>query len=312
MIKMDKIKNKIFVLGAAKSGTTAMHYALQKHDAIFMSVPKEPLFFEAEYEKGLEFYYERYYSGWSGQPVIGESRHRNLYLPYIPDRINEKFPDALFIVIARNPVERAHSHWWHWYSRGMEKMGFEEVVERNIRMKESGVIDDIIRSSKKYKDTLDLQTGYSTIPSYIDSGYYAIQINRYIEKFGRHKIHIILFDELIKNPVGVMREVGNFLGLANLGEILLEPRNKAMSQVGHIILKYAKRVPLRGYLPSNIRRDLGSILQSALSSREKKPKISHSIYNELMCHYASHIAQFESLCGRSIVEWKRKKGREAG
>src|SRR5436190_811051 len=56
-----------FVVGAAKSGTTSLHVYLDQHPDIFMSKPKEPFFFEAEYDRGPEYYYRRYFGGWNGQ-----------------------------------------------------------------------------------------------------------------------------------------------------------------------------------------------------------------------------------------------------
>src|SRR5204862_1223537 len=106
-----------FVVGAAKSGTTSLHVYLDQHPDIFMSKPKEPFFFEAEYDRGPEYYYRRYFGGWNGQREVGESRHRNLYFPYIPARIHSYNPNARIIAVLRNPAERAISHWWHWYAR---------------------------------------------------------------------------------------------------------------------------------------------------------------------------------------------------
>lgn len=54
---------------------------------------------------------------------MGESRHRNLYLPYVPVRIHNFNPEAKLVAVLRNPAERAASHWWHWRSRGLEQLG---------------------------------------------------------------------------------------------------------------------------------------------------------------------------------------------
>lgn len=75
-----------------------------------MSRPKEPFFFEAEHEQGVQFYSRKYFSTWSGQRIVGESRHRNLYLPFVPSRIHRFNRDAKLLVVLRDPVERAISH----------------------------------------------------------------------------------------------------------------------------------------------------------------------------------------------------------
>ncbi len=121
-----------FVVGAAKSGTTSLHVYLDQHPDIFMSKPKEPFFFEAEYDRGPEYYYRRYFGGWDGQREVGESRHRNLYFPYIPARIHQYNPEALILAILRNPAERAISHWWHWYARGKEDLGLFDALQADL------------------------------------------------------------------------------------------------------------------------------------------------------------------------------------
>jgi hypothetical protein len=87
-----------FILGAAKCGTSSLRGYLSRHPEVFMSDPKEPFFFEAEYEKGFDFYWRRYFSDWQGEPAIGEARHRNLFLPYVTKRIAASVPDAKLLM----------------------------------------------------------------------------------------------------------------------------------------------------------------------------------------------------------------------
>jgi hypothetical protein len=70
------------LLGAAKCGTTSLAYYLSQHPDVCFSDPKEPIFFEAEYEKGLDHYWQKYFQAWSGERAIGEGRPWNLYLPF--------------------------------------------------------------------------------------------------------------------------------------------------------------------------------------------------------------------------------------
>lgn len=100
-----------FILGAAKCGTTSLHAYLGQHPDVCVSDPKEPFFFEAEFDRGATYYFNRYFSHWAGERIVGEARHRNLYMPYIPERILRFNPRARLIICVRNPTERAISHW---------------------------------------------------------------------------------------------------------------------------------------------------------------------------------------------------------
>lgn len=197
-----------FILGAAKSGTTSLHRYLSECPDIAMSNPKEPYFFEAQYRWGATHYFNRHFGHWKGEGLVGEARHRNLYLPHVPPRIHEYNPDARLVVILRNPVERAVSHWWHWYSRGEETLPLRAALEADLLR---------IREGAKQPEELYVQALYEgrerEMRTYVDSGYYMQQIGRYIELFGAERLHTILFDDVVADPEGMMADTLRFLGV---------------------------------------------------------------------------------------------------
>jgi sulfotransferase family protein len=199
-----------FVVGAAKSGTTSLHVYLDRHPNIFMSKPKEPFFFEAEYNRGPDYYYRRYFGGWNGQRHVGESRHRNLYLPYVPARIYTYNPEAYIVAILRNPTERAISHWWHWYARRKENLRLFDALQADLRRIQEGVnLSEPEEITRHAMNTGDEGQGHHR--TYLDSGYYLEQLSRYEALFGRSKIHIVLADDLFQEPVQTMEEIFDFL-----------------------------------------------------------------------------------------------------
>jgi hypothetical protein len=200
----------LFVLGTAKCGTTAFHHYLSQHPDIFMSNPKEPFFFEAEYHKGPEFYFNRYFRDWTGERIAGESRHRNLYLPFVPKRIHSYNPNAKFIAILRNPVERAVSHWWHWHSRSLEQLPLEEALKSDQERIESGAGLQSASEIEFYSSTLD-PYGKGSFRTYLDSGYYYDQLERYMSRFGRNRILIILHDDFSRCTCEVVAKAFEFL-----------------------------------------------------------------------------------------------------
>lgn len=112
------------VLGAGKAGTTSLYYYLAQHPEVFMCSPKEPPFFQTEYELGAEYYWRTHFRGYRGQRHAGEAAHHNLHRPYVTERIAATVPDASFIVLCRNPIERALSAYWHNVTRGVERSSF--------------------------------------------------------------------------------------------------------------------------------------------------------------------------------------------
>ena len=208
-----------FILGAAKSGTTSLHHYLQQCPGVLMSDPKEPYFFEDEYEWGAAFYFNRYFSAWNGERVVGEARHRNLYLPWVAERIHNHNPAAHLVVILRNPVERAISHWWHWVVPQFEKLPLKEALMADLRRIETAPQLPVQEQIARYRAVLAegrdgpfrtywCESGFRT---YLDSGYYLEQIERYVRLFGRERLHVMLLDDLIAAPQSTMAELLKFL-----------------------------------------------------------------------------------------------------
>jgi Sulfotransferase domain len=201
----------LFLIGAAKSGTTSLHVALDEHPDVFMAKPKEPYFFEAEFERGAEFYFRKYFGGWKGEQFVGESRHRNLYLPYVPERIHAFNPRAKLLAILRDPAERAVSHWWHWRSRGAEPLSPFEAFQADLKRVRKGTTISSPVEIREYGATLD-SFGKAGHRTYIDTGYYAEQLERYLALFERKQLHVVLFEEFVREPQAILAKIFEFLG----------------------------------------------------------------------------------------------------
>ncbi|MEP7292535.1 MAG: sulfotransferase domain-containing protein [Chloroflexota bacterium] len=202
----------LFLLGAAKAGTSTLYEYLRRSPLICMSNPKEPFFFEAQYDLGLEYYRKRYFPHWNGEPIVGEARHRNLYLPYVPRRIAEVNPRAQLLVILRNPIERAYSHWWYWYARGVERLSFRDAVYADYQRIEQEYSVQTPAEIDRYRATLD-STGKGCYRTYLDSGYYFEQISRYRQLFPPEQLKVVLLDDLRTEPYQTIREIESFLGV---------------------------------------------------------------------------------------------------
>lgn len=294
----------LFVLGAAKCGTTTLHHYLSQHPSILMAHPKEPLFFEAEYEFGNDYYLQKYFSGWAGQPVLGEARHRNLYLPFVVPRIKAyASDDAKFLVILRNPVDRAYSHWWHNYSWGDEKRGFEEAIEVNLRRLESGPFFDSQEESDLYRETLKFRTGFSPYVSYIDSGFYAEQIQRYIDAFGSDRVKIMFLDDLKNDPLSEMKGVFQFLNLPSNIKLNSSIQNRANSKTGKKILRAIKYIPGRKILPAKLRSYLYQNIRKNFQRKPQTNTYSPELKRELIGLYEPHIRELEIMTMQDLSHW---------
>src|SRR5947209_2632070 len=118
------------IIGAMKSGTTALYHALRQHPDIWMSPEKEPHFFafedqEIPYAGPRDRYilesmtvrdiaaYRRLFEPGAAKAAAGEASVMYLYLPHVPPRVKERVPTARLIALLRNPVDRAYSSYMH-------------------------------------------------------------------------------------------------------------------------------------------------------------------------------------------------------
>ena len=120
-----------FVLGVPKCGTSTLHQVLMAHPHIFMTKQKEPHFFDTDtyYTRGLDRYLRDHFRGAAGFKARGEAT------PYLRsekarDRIRGDLgKDLRFVVILRDPVKRAWSHYLHQCRLGVETESFERALE---------------------------------------------------------------------------------------------------------------------------------------------------------------------------------------
>lgn len=295
----------LYLLGAAKCGTTSLHNYLSQHPDICMSIPKEPFFFEVEYERGLDFYMEKYFRHYSGQSVIGDGRHRHLYLPFVLPRIKENAPsDAKFLVIVRHPVDRAYSHWWHFYSRGIENKLFVEAIDDNIKRIQEGPHFVSEQDALLYKKSFDWNDGFSPYRSYVDSGFYAEQIQRYIDSFGSDRIKILFLSDLISDPDSVMASIFEFIGVSSDLQIKFTTNNVSLSAMGVTIFNMLKNIPGRKIFPKFLRTALSDRIQRTFSASKKGSLMPTDLRKRLISIYEPYTLKLEHMTGRLLEGWR--------
>lgn len=294
-------KPDFLILGAAKCGTTSLYIYLNTHPEICMSDPKEPLFFEAEYHKGFEYYYNKYFLHCRGERIIGEARHRNLYLPYVAERIGRSVPNAKLIVIVRNPVDRAYSHWWHWYSRGREPLSFRDAIYEDIRRIESGITFEGEEGAQLWERNFDFEIKRNEFRTYVDSGYYSQQIRRYLKHFPEDHLKVIFMEDLVRNPQAIMLELYSFLGVkAADREMDFKPHNVALGRTALRLMKHVEKFNVHNVLPHRI-KNIGKKLLYMTGATKKR--IDPSTKKVLIDHYYPYNRDLEKLTGRDLSHW---------
>jgi len=204
------------ILGAQKSGTSSLHDYLTRHPGVIAPLRKEVHFFDLNYGRGEDWY--RAHFGRIGEPGLNlDSSPYYLFHPAVPQRLHERLPAARLIVLLRDPVRRAYSHYWHERDKGRETLGFEDAVRAEPRRIEAA-------HARLAAGTLERSREHQHF-SYLARGHYAEQLDRWFGFFPREQFLVLRFEDLARDPLGGLNATLGFLGLAPVGSVALGARN---------------------------------------------------------------------------------------
>jgi hypothetical protein len=305
------------ILGAAKCGTTSFYRYLDQHPDLMFSSPKEPVFFEAEYERGLDYYWSEYFADWSGHPVVGEARTHNLMLPYVPARVHACFPGARLAALLRDPIDRAYSHWWHRYSRSLERLPFREALEANLERLESGLLYEGEEGAARWaRDLTRNRVNYSTRHGhYLELGCYAEQLERYLALFPSSQLKVFFFENLSADPVAVTREAWKHFGVdASHALESLAAHNTAWDRQRSRLQQKLAGAPLERFqaLRRWVPPGLGRAVDRALAGRPaQRPSMARGDEAWLLEYFEPHNRRLEQLLGRPLADWFLPQDRTA-
>ncbi len=289
------MKPTFLILGATKAGTTTLHAMLGMHPEIFVTPRKEPPFFDAEYDRGLEYYWRTYYADWCGQPASGEARPCKLYLDYVAPRIRESLPDAKLIVMLRDPVARCYSHWWDRQSRGKEPLPFRRALDANLRDLEVEGRFVGREGERRWLAGLSPDKRFSTVRTFLDAGHYATHLSRYLALFPREQIGVFWLEDLIADPAAVLAAVWRFLGVSDSAPVPSVHRNAAMSASAAA----AWRVMFRNRLHYVVPRRVRHWIRDTLSEWGGRPPMDDADRAWLSDYYAPHDERLRTLLSAS-------------
>jgi len=299
-----------FILGAMKCGTTSLQRHLDEHPDVCFSEPKEPVFFESQYERGLDFYRRTYFAHCPGRGAVGEARTHNLGLPFVPERIHALLPEARLIAILRDPVDRAFSEWWHRHSRGEEPLSFEAALAENRARLARGERFEGEAGARAWRASLPGDgSPASRYGLYLDLGQYAEQIERYRALFPPEQLRVLLLEDLERDPQAACRELWAFLGVSPDHELAdRSARNVAYDRVRSPLAfrayQWLRRLPgrerMRHWIPGPLREPWRDFMYGRPAER---PPMSAAVERELLDWFEPHNRALERLLARELPSW---------
>lgn len=295
MTVTDQRFPNFFILGAPKSGTTALSEYLRQHPDVLFSQPKEPHFFNDDFShrhiESMDAYLKCFSQGNGQEQAMGEGSVFYLYSKTAVPNILNLVPQARFVVMLRDPVEAAYS--WHWqarYSFGEDVENFE-TAWRSQEKRRSGAG---LPPHNRVREALQYGPLFS----------YAEQMARLFELVPRERVHVILYDDFKKNPATVYQQTLKFLSLSPFSLQTYQRINPSKRLRWPFV---ERMVAVVGGVKRSlgIRRGLGllSFTKRLNTKYEGRPSLLPSFRSELEEYFKEDVLRTAKLIDRNLSGW---------
>lgn len=318
MAEITNMLPDFFVVGAAKSGTTSLYHFLDKHPEVYMSPIKEPNhfctdikpeFFSNEFKKhekrknlDLKEYlsgpmlqkhwgyyvtkredYVKLYKNRKKEKAAGEVSNSYLYSSEAAGNIRNEIPHAKIIMMLRNPAERAYSHFLANQRDGKTFLPFRNEL---------------------HLDQEKTPKGWGQSYLYLEMGFYFNQVKRYLDLFPTGQVKIYLYDDFLKDPVSIMKDLFRFIGVnenvaLNYQEKYNEAREPLNSRLLFILSHTGIKNKIFSAVPSPLKKRIKALFYS--NSKVMPMKKEDREYLNLLFH--DDILQLESLIQCDLKRW---------
>jgi len=294
-----------FVAGAPKAGTTALHVALSAHPQLYLSPVKEPKFFLCDgppHREGgpgdAHSYrewiwrrrdYEKLFDAAPAGALRGESTPFYLSDRDAQLRIRQTVPHARFIVILRDPIDRAYSNWAHLWADGLETIeDFVEACEAEEGRKAAG---------------------WAPFWRYREMGLYGRQLEQLWSIFPRQQVQVIRYKWLVERPQETLDGVCRFLGVEE-GVVSEIPAQNVGTYMFPSRYDRVMRATLRGgaavgslFPPKAWRKVSVPLLWLIQRRPQHRPELAQEDRARLIEYFAEDVHLLERMIGWDLSDW---------
>jgi len=279
-----------FIIGAAKAGTTSLHYYLDQHPQIQMSANKEPNFFSGP-ENGIPYtpqrvsrldHYERLFDpaiDVRGEASPGYTNHPRRQ--GVPERIKELIPEARLLYLVRDPIARTVSHYQDSFAIGKQRKPLREALG-------------------------DLSDAYLPLTCH---SRYASQLELYLRHFSQERVMVVDQSDLLADRRSTLQGIFAFLSVddafdsSRFDEQLYTSQGRPIYSFGYwqfverLVAPSMRRMPLR--LRRSLRRNVERIFLPSLEA----PTLDAELRARLEDFYADEVDRLRALTGKTFPTW---------
>lgn len=258
------------IVGEMKCGTTSVAHHLHEHPGIHVSTTRPVRFFDERWDRGIEWYAEQFADAPVGS-LLGDDTPNYLFDHLAVDRLAQTLPEARIIVLLREPIARAWSHWCHHQRTGFDRRSFARAVE----------------------DELDHGVGAHGTPegsAYVARGCYDTTVGHLLTVVEAERVHVAFFDHLEQAPLAVVQELYRFLGV---DDAFVPSGIDTVYNVG-----WTARSQRLNHLAFRLASRLGRVTHPLMRANARtagEPIVGAALRQRLERHYAPHLAELPRL-----------------
>ena len=288
----------LFIVGAPKSGTTAMQHYLREHPEIFMITGPEPHYFGSDIRLSwipdlTEDTYLQLFSAQNGETLIGEKSTSYLTSGLAAAEIKAFSPNAYNIVMLRNPVDMVYA-----LHSQLLFMGVETIPDFNEAL------------TTEAERTAPLRSDLSDGPNlngrfYWDAVCYAEQLQRFFDEFGRDRVHVIIYDDFKRDTAKVYEETLRYLEIGadfRPDFVVINANKRHRLELIHRPPEIALRLA-RALLPKPIRRILRARIESLNTVQASRRPIEPELRKRLQVELEPEVQRLSKLLDRDLTAW---------
>ena len=297
-----------FIVGAPRCGTTFLAKALGRHPQICFSKPKETHFFALAWpslqpDQAAREFLRRYFGHLSPDHVlVAEGSPSHLYEPAIAERISAFDPEARIIVAVRNPIDMLYSlHARLLYLLDEDETDFARAWELQAARARGEHVP------KRCREPLMLQ--------YREMGSVADRIERLFAAVGRERCHVVVYDDLMADPIKTYRDLLEFTGVEYDGRTEFARKNENREFESVWVQQFVTNPPwplsllavrwqLRGWKRPRAIKALRRWLQDRNTRKAARPPLAPEMRETLRLAFAPEVERLGTLLGRDLSQWR--------
>jgi hypothetical protein len=298
-MKRPIAKPNLFVVGAAKAGTTTLYELLRQHPQVYFPMVKEPAFFcdDAYFARGDDWYLDQFFRRAENQPWRGDASSRYLYFAEktAPRIASFTAPDIPRVVmIFREPAQLVYSMYWNSVREGKESLPFSEALAAETQRME------LMR--------VDLEKSGQILYAYSRLAAYASQVSVYLRHFPRESFLFLLTEDLADTN-GLVHLLQSFLELDDYASLIRPVKKNAAAlprSTGlHRWLRNRSMIKegLKKLLPFQLRYRLKNAAIEMNLKSFTPPPMEETIAAQLRRDYRDEVLRLQDLISRDLSGW---------